>query len=190
MQTENKYGENEKLQMTKHEKQSEKEDDERARIIEILKENFPRASLNGQEQQDRPPEINMVSEPTVYEVNEQLSTISVNQVIEMSVHEAEDEAMSVHEAGGEGMSKDEYLHEGGWQNVDNPLHELEFVRNEMHSFHLGQERLQHRQCTTWPPTWLGQLSRMWHLKCTFATVVKGTRNLQRSLVRGMIWTQE
>ena len=41
MQTETKYGENEKLQMTKHEKQSEKEDDERARIIEILKEHFP-----------------------------------------------------------------------------------------------------------------------------------------------------
>ena len=153
MQTETKYGENEKLQMTKHEKQSEKEDDERARIIEILKEHFPRASLNGQEQQDRPPEINMVSEPTVYEVNEQLSTISVNQVIEMSVHEAEDEAMSVHEAGGPGMSKDEYLHEGCWQNVDNPLHELEFVRNEMHSFHLDQERLQHRQCTTCKEAW-------------------------------------
>ena len=153
MQTETKYGENEKLQMTKHEKQSEKEDDERARIIEILKDHFPRASLNGQEQQDRPPEINMVSEPTVYEVNEQLSTISVNPVIEMSVHEAEDEAISVHEAGGAGMSKDEYLHEGGWQNVDNPLHELEFVRNEMHSFHLDQERLQHRQCTTCKEAW-------------------------------------
>ena len=52
-QTETKYGESEKLQMTKQEKQSEKEDDERARIIEILKEHFPRASLNGQEQQDR-----------------------------------------------------------------------------------------------------------------------------------------
>ena len=32
--------------------------------------------------------------------------------------------------------RNEYLHEGGWQNVDNPLHEQEFVQNEMHSFHL------------------------------------------------------
>ena len=94
-----------------------------------------------------------VSEPTVYEVNEQLTTISVNQVIEMSVQEAEDEAMSVDEAEGPGMSKDEYLHEGGWQNVDNPLHELEFVRNEMHSFHLDQEHLQHRQCTICKEAW-------------------------------------
>ena len=69
----------------------------------------------------------------------------------MSVHEAEDEAKSVHEA--EGMSKDEYLHEGGWQNVDNPLHELEFVRNEMHSFHLDQEHLHHRQCTICKEAW-------------------------------------
>ena len=36
--------------------------------------------------------------------------------------------LSVHEAEGPGMSKDEYLHEGGWQNVDNSLGELEFVR--------------------------------------------------------------
>ena len=153
MQIETKYGKTEKLQMTKHEKQSEKEDDERARIIEILKEHFPRASLNGQEQQDRSPETNMVSEPTVYEVNEQLSTISVNQVIEMSVQEADHEKMSLHESEGPGMSKDKYLHEGGSQNVDNPLHELEFVRNEMHSFHLDQERLQHRQCTTCKEAW-------------------------------------
>ena len=68
---------------------------------------FPRASVNGQGQQDRPTnnevrekekqgneateeyfdETNeiMVSEPTVYEVNEHLNTISVNQVIEMFV---------------------------------------------------------------------------------------------------------
>ena len=147
MEPETKYSEIERLQMTKHERQSEI-DDERARIIEILREHFPRASLDGQEQQDRPPEINMVSEPAVYEVNENLNTLSVNQVIEMSVQEAEDEDMSVHEAEGPAMSKDEYLHESGWQNVDNPLHELDFVRNEMHSFHLDQERLQHRQCTT------------------------------------------
>ena len=129
--------------MTKHEKQSEKEDDERARIIGILKEHFPRASLNGQEQQCRPPEINMVSEPTVYQVNEQMNTISVNQVIEMSVQEADHEKMYLHES--EGYT--EYLHESGWQNTENHLHELEFLRNEMHSFHLDEERLQHRQCT-------------------------------------------
>ena len=108
-----------------------------------MKEHFSRASLNGQEQQDRPPEINMVSEPTVYQVNEQMNTISVNQVVEMSVQEADHENMSLHEAEGPGMSKDEYLHESGWQNAENPLHELEFVRNEMHSFHLNQEPLQH-----------------------------------------------
>ena len=167
MQNETKYGETERLQMAKHEKKSEI-DDERTRIIEILREHFPRANLNGQEQQDGPTnyeirqnekqgnernEINMVSEPTVYEVNEHMITISVNQVIEMPAQEADHENMSLHEAEGPGMSKDEYLHECGWQNVDNPLHELEFVRNEMHSFHLDQERLQHRQCTTCKEAW-------------------------------------
>ena len=43
--------ETERLKMTKHETPSEI-DDERARIIEILKEHFPRACLNGQEQRD------------------------------------------------------------------------------------------------------------------------------------------
>ncbi len=47
----------------------------------------------------------------------------------------------------------EYLHEGGWQNVDNPLHEQEFVQNEMHRFHLDQERLEHRQCTVCKEAW-------------------------------------
>ena len=42
MQNETKYGEAEKLQMAKHEIQSEI-DDERARIIEILREHFPSA---------------------------------------------------------------------------------------------------------------------------------------------------
>ena len=66
----------------------------------------------------------------------------------MCVEDAQVEDMSVHEAEGPGMSKDEYLHESGWQNVDNPLHELEFVRNEMPSFHVDQECLQHRQHIT------------------------------------------
>jgi hypothetical protein len=39
------------------------------------------------------------------------------------------------------------------ENVDNPLHELEFVQNEMHSFHLDQERLEHRQCTMCKEAW-------------------------------------
>jgi hypothetical protein len=51
------------------------------------------------------------------------------------------------------VSRNEYLHEGGWQNVDNPLHELEFVQNEMYSFHLDQEHLEHRQCTTCKEAW-------------------------------------
>ena len=53
----------------------------------------------------------------------------------------------------QGVSKNEYLHEGGWQNADSPLHEQEFVQNEMHSFHLDQERLEHRQCTTCKEAW-------------------------------------
>ena len=28
-------------------------------------------------------------------------------------------------------SCDQYLHEGGWQNADHPLHQQEFVQNEM-----------------------------------------------------------
>ncbi len=56
----------------------------------------------------------------------------------------------------QGVSKNEYLHEGGWQNVDNPLHEQEFVQNEMHSFHLDQEHLEHRQCTICKEAWLTQ----------------------------------
>ncbi len=53
----------------------------------------------------------------------------------------------------QGVSKNEYLHEGGWQNADSPLHEQEFVQNEMHSFHLDQERLEHRQCTICKEAW-------------------------------------
>ena len=34
------------------------------------------------------------------------------------------------------------------------MHELQFVRNKMHSFHLDQERLQHQQCTTCKEAWL------------------------------------
>ena len=127
-----------------------------------MKEHFPRGSLYDQEQQDGPTnnevrqkerqnnETNeiMVGESTVYEVNEHLNTISVNQVIEMSVQEAEDENMSVHEAEGLAISKVEYLYE-----CCNPLYELEYVRNEIHSFHLDQERLQHRQCTTCKEAW-------------------------------------
>ncbi len=52
-----------------------------------------------------------------------------------------------------GGSKNEHLHEGGWQNADSPLHEQEFVRNEMHSFHLDQGSLEHRQCTICKEAW-------------------------------------
>ncbi len=68
-----------------------------------------------------------------------------------SVPEEGEESGSVPEP--QGVSKNEYLHEGGWQNVDNPLHEQEFVQNEMHSFHLDQERLEHRQCTVCKEAW-------------------------------------
>ena len=67
----------------------------------------------------------MLSEP-VREVNDNLN-VSVNQKIDRSVPEADEEGMSVHEAGCPVVSRNEYLHQGGWQNVDNPLHEQEFV---------------------------------------------------------------
>ena len=65
----------------------------------------------------------------------------------------DEEGMSVHEAGCPVVSRNEYLHQGGWQNVDNPLHEQEFVLNEMHSFHLEQEHLEHRQCIVCKEAW-------------------------------------
>ena len=68
-----------------------------------------------------------------------------------SVPEEGEESGSVPEP--QGVSKNEYLHEGGWQNVDSPLHEQEFVQNEMHSFHLDQERLERRQCTVCKEAW-------------------------------------
>ena len=79
--------------------------------------------------------------------------VSVSAAVEATVPVTEtgEESESVHEA--EGVSKNEYLHEGGCQNVDNPLHELEFVQNEMHSFHLDQEYLEHRQCTMCKEAW-------------------------------------
>ena len=76
------------------------------------------------------------------ESHEQLS-MSVDPTVDISVPEADEDSESVHEAEGPEVSRNEYLHEGGWQNVDNPLHELEFVQNEMHSFHLDQEHLEH-----------------------------------------------
>jgi hypothetical protein len=110
--------------------------DERARILEILRAVFYTASANENDQ----------------ESHEQLS-MSVDPTVDISVPEADEDNESVHEAEGPGVSKNEYLHEGGWQNVDNPLHELEFVQNEMHSFHLDQQHLEHRQCTMCKETW-------------------------------------
>ncbi|CAB3983695.1 Hypothetical predicted protein [Paramuricea clavata] len=80
-------------------------------------------------------------------------SVDPNVDIPVSVPKADEDSVSVHEAEGPGVSKNEYLHEGGWQNVDNPLHELEFVQNEMHSFHLDQEHLEHRQCTICKEAW-------------------------------------
>ena len=51
-------------------------------------------------------------------------------------------------------SCEEYLEQGGWEDAENPLHEQEWVRNEMGSFHSSQEQqLQHRQCTVCKETW-------------------------------------
>ena len=50
-------------------------------------------------------------------------------------------------------SCEEYLHQGGWEDTENPLHEQEWVRNEMGSFHSIQEQLQHRQCSVCKETW-------------------------------------
>ncbi|CAB4021501.1 Hypothetical predicted protein [Paramuricea clavata] len=102
--------------------------DERARILEILRAVFHKASSNENDQKS----------------DEQLSmSVDLATVDISSVLEADKDNESVHEAEGPGVSRNEYLHEGGWQNVDNPLHELEFVQNEMHSFHLDQEHLEH-----------------------------------------------
>ena len=110
--------------------------DERARILEILRAVFYTASANENDQ----------------ESHEQLS-MSVDPTVDISVPEADEDSEFVHEAEGPEVSRNEYLHEGGWQNVDNPLHELEFVQNEMHSFHLDQEHLEHRQCTMCKEAW-------------------------------------
>jgi hypothetical protein len=64
--------------------------------------------------------------------------MSVDPTVNISVLKADEDSESVHEAEGQEVSRNEYLHEGGWKNVDNPLHELEFVRNEMHSLDLDQ----------------------------------------------------
>ena len=110
--------------------------DERARIPEILRAHFHTAIANENDQ----------------ESHEQLS-MSVDPTVDISVSEADKNSESVHEAEGPEVSRNEYLHEGGWQNVDNSLHEQEFVQNEMHSFHLDQERLEHRQCTICKEAW-------------------------------------
>ncbi|CAB3982786.1 Hypothetical predicted protein [Paramuricea clavata] len=128
--------------------------DERAKILKILRATFNTsiASENDQERKDRLAEERKERD----EANEQLSmsvdpTVSVD--ISHSVSEVDEKTGSVHEAEPEGVSRNEYLHEGGCQNVDNPLHELEFVQNEMHSFHLDQEHLEHRQCTMCKEAW-------------------------------------
>jgi ATPase subunit of ABC transporter with duplicated ATPase domains len=76
--------------------------DERARILEILRALFHTASSNDNDQ----------------ESNEQLS-MSVDPTVDIYVPEADEDSESVHEAGGAEVSRNEYLHEGGWQNIDN-----------------------------------------------------------------------
>ena len=86
----------------------------------------------------------------VFEANEQLS-MSVDPTVDIYIAEADKDSLSVREA--EGVSRNEYLHEGGWQNVYKSLHGLEFVQNEMHSFYLDQEHLEYRQCTMCKEPW-------------------------------------
>ena len=50
-------------------------------------------------------------------------------------------------------SHEEYLRQGGWQDVDNPLYEQEWVTNDMNRFHSSQEMLQHCQCTVCKEMW-------------------------------------
>ena len=50
-------------------------------------------------------------------------------------------------------SREQYMHQGGWEETENPLHEQECVRNEMGSFHSSQEMLEHRLCTICKETW-------------------------------------
>ncbi|CAB4023269.1 ATP-dependent DNA helicase pif1 [Paramuricea clavata] len=135
MQNETEEERTNRLQKRKQDQATETVD-ERARVLEILRAVFHKASSNENDQKS----------------DEQLS-VSVDPTVDISVLEADKDNESVHEAEGAGVSRNEYLHEGGWQNVDNPLHELEFVQNEMHSFHLDQEHLEHRQCTMCKEGW-------------------------------------
>ncbi len=135
MQNETEEEGTNRLQKRKQDRAAETVD-ERARILEILRAHFHTAIANENDQQS----------------HERLS-MSVDPTVDISVSEADKNSESVHEAEGPEVSRNEYLHEGGWQNIDNPLHELEFVQNEMHSFHLDQEHLEHRQCTICKETW-------------------------------------
>jgi hypothetical protein len=152
MQNETEEERTNRLQKRKQDQATETVD-ERARILEILRALFHTACSNENDQ----------------ESHEQLS-MSVDPTVDISVPEADEDNESVHEAKGPGVSRNEYLHEGGWQNVDNPLHELEFVQNEMHSFRLDQEHLEHRQCRLQCVKKLGRHDRTWHQKYTFVTV--------------------
>ena len=110
-----------------------------------------------QQQQSGNPEVSQVNKsgekdgPDHEEIERIVSFCEELASIIYSVPEEGEENVSDIEP--QGVSKNEYLHEGGWQNVDSPLHEQEFVQNEMHSFHLDQERLEHRQCTTCKEAW-------------------------------------
>jgi hypothetical protein len=168
MQNETEEEGTNRLQKRKQDRTAETVD-ERARILEILRAHFHTA----------------ISNENYQESHEQLS-MSVDPTVDISVPDADKNSEYVHEAEGPEVSINEYLHESGWQNIDNPLHELEFVQNEMYSFHLDQEHLEHRQCVKK----LGRHGRTWHQKYLFVTGARETRNHPRNVVPRMTWTQE
>ncbi len=147
----------------------------------------------GQQQQSGNPEVSQVNKsgekdgPDHEEIERIVSFCEELASIIYSVPEEGEENVSDIEP--QGVSKNEYLHEGGWQNADSPLHEQEFVQNEMHSFHLDQERLEHRQCTVCKEAWPTR-AKLEHQKHIPATGARGTRNHQRNSVLRMTWTQE
>ena len=59
----------------------------------------------------------MVNKAVVHGANEQLKTRFVKQTVKISVPEACDEGISALEVEGPGRSKNNFLHDGGWQNI-------------------------------------------------------------------------
>ena len=140
-------------------------------------------------------EVNELVSAPVGEANEKINAfISVNQnrMIDASnsIYEIHEEGICLEEAEGPGVTKNEYLHNSGWQNVNNPMHmhELEYVKNEMQNFHSDQEHLAHRQCIRFVKKH-GQHDKTWQQKHIFATEVRGIRKCQKNLVLRTTWIQ-